>query len=384
MPIPPKTLQQLNADSIKYLAENTDITFLSPGSNARGLVEATNQEISKLSDYITSTASNTYLDTAQGIYLDLIGDMLGIKRLSNRPASASVNDNTVQFSVATGTLGERFPDPTNSSRGVINSGVTIQTANGSIKYKTTTPTTFPKNATDVFVPVASDDLGEKVNVGRGKLVVHDGPSDVNVTNLKSIVNGSDAETDREYRFRLSNAIASTSTSNETSIRQVIAGIPDISRVELNEFARGAGTFDVLLVPAGNTITSATAETARLAIESVSAFGVKPLIREPVYNRFKISIQLIRERNATVGDLDSNKLTAKNAVINYFETIPLGGEFIVKRLRAAVIDAVSDKIKDIKILDLCINGRPRAIRNVKLKPDELFTPDTTQGSAVEII
>lgn len=384
MPIPPKTLQGLNADSLKYLAENTGITFLSEGSLARGLVEATNQEISKLSEYIASSYSNTFIDTAQGVYLDLIGEMVGLRRLPKRAATASVDDSAVQLSVSSGTLGERFPHPNNSRLGLIPAGLSISTADSSIKFSTTTPTSFHRNATEVFVPVASDSAGEKVNVGRGKLIVHNGNSDVVVSNVKPIANGADAESDREYRFRLSNVIASTSSANETAIRQIIAGIPDVERVELNEFSRGAGTFDILLVPAGNTLTSATSETARLAVEATSAFGISPIIREPSYIRFKVSIQLIPANNATIGDVDANKLNARNAVLDYFETIPLGGELIINRLRSAIIQSLNSDIKDIKIIDLCLNGRPRAIRNVKLKPDELFTVDTTEGSAIRII
>ena len=43
------------------------------------------------------------------------------------------------------------------------------------------------------------------------------------------------------------------------------------------------------------------------------------------------------------------------------------------------------IKDIKILELCIDGRPHVIRNIKLRPDELFTPhvDRTE-EAIQII
>jgi uncharacterized phage protein gp47/JayE len=384
MPRSAKSLSQMNADSLRYLAENTDITYLSEGSIARGLVETTNLEIARLQEYIASTYSNTFINTAQGVYLDLIGEMLGVTRLPRRAASTSIEDQNVQFSVATGTLGDKFASPTNANQGLIPAGITVQTADGSIKFKTSQPVAFPKNATEIFVPIAAESNGSGSNVGKAKLTVHDGPSGVNVTNLKSITNGSEVESDKEYRFRLANAIASTSTSNEAAIRLAVAGIPDISRVVLREFARGAGTFDVLLVPAGNTISSATAQLANKAIDAVSAFGISSIVRQPTYIRFRISVQLIPEQGAGAGAIDSNKLVAKNAILDYFESIPMGGELIINRLRAAIVQAISNDIKDIKIIDLCLNGRPKSIRNVKLKPDELFTPDTDNGNAIEVI
>lgn len=374
----------MTATSLRYLAENTEITYLSEGSLARGLVESSNLEISRLQEFISSTHSNTFINSAQGSYLDLIGDMLGVKRLPKSASGVSAEDQNLQLSVARGTLGDAFPSPSNSNQGLIPAGLTIQTVSGEITYKVPSNIAFPKSATEVFISAVSDSPGSGNNVGKGKLVLHDGPAGVSVTNLKTIANGSEVETDKEFRFRLSNAIASTPTSNEAAIRLSVSGISDVSRIQLNEYARGAGTFDVLLVPAGNTISTAASELARKSVEAVSAFGVNPMIREPNYIKFKISVQLIPVTGAGAGAIDANKLTAKNAILNYFETIPMGGEFVVNRLRAAIIQAVNNEIKDIKIIDICLDGRPRAIRNVKLRPDELFLPDTRAGNAIEVV
>jgi uncharacterized phage protein gp47/JayE len=375
----------MNADALRYLAEHTDITYLAEGSIARGLVEATNLEIARVQQFIETSHSNVFINSAQGIYLDLIGEHLGVKRLGKSAASATVEDNNVKFSVVSGTLGDKFSDAGNANNGLIPAGITIKTSDSSITFKVSSAVSFPRSLTEVFVSVVSDSPGASTNVGRGRLTLHDGPVGVNVTNLKPITNGSEAENDRSYRFRLSNAIAAFPTSNETSIRLALAGIPDIARVELKEYARGAGTFDVLLVPVGNNVSRKTFDISKRAVESVAAFGISSAIREPTYIRFKVTIQLIPQSGVGAGTIDSNKIATKDAILDYFETIPMGGEFIINRLRAAVIDAVSPEIKDIKILDLCLNGRPRSIRNIKLRPEELFTPDIGIGqSAIEVI
>jgi uncharacterized phage protein gp47/JayE len=384
MPRTLKTLGELNADSLSYLSENTDITYLAEGSIARALVETTNLEISRLSEYIASTYSNTFIDTAQGAYLDLIGDMLGVARIKPGQAVVAAGDQSIQLSVSSGTLGDKFPNPRNANQGLIPAGLTIKTADLSIVYKTTSAITFPYSATEVFIPATSDSAGISVNVGKGKLTVSDAPSGVNVTNLKIIANAVDLETDRDYRFRLGNSIAGAPTGNEVAVRLSLAGIPDLARVELKEFARGAGTFDALLVPASNTLSSATSELARRSVESIAAFGISSKIVEPKYKRFRVSVQLIAANGTGGGTVDNNRLSAKASILDYFETIPMGGEFIVNRLRAAIISAVSGEIKDIRIIDLCINGRPQSIRNTKLRPDELFTPDNSDGQAIFVV
>jgi uncharacterized phage protein gp47/JayE len=374
----------MNAESLRYLSENTSITYLSEGSIARGLMEATNLEIARVQEYIASTYSNVFINTAQGIYLDLIGEMLGVTRVPKTAANSAAEDNNVQLSVVSGTLGEKFPSPNNANQGVIPAGLTIQATDGSITFKTSQAVTFNATLTEIFVPVVADSSGTASNVGRGRLTIHDGPAGVNVTNLKTIANGAEIESDKEYRFRLANTVAGNPTSNETSIRLAVAGLPDVSRIEFNEFARGAGTFDVLLVPVGNIVSRRVADIARRAIENVSAFGVSSRVVEPVFKRFRISVQLIPLVGTGAGILDVNRVDTKNAVLDYFETLPLGGELIINRLRASIIEAVTQDIKDIKIIDLCINGRPRAIRNVKLLPNELFTPDVENGPAVQVI
>lgn len=384
MPRAAKSLIQMNADSLRYLAENTDITYLSEGSRARSLVEASNLEISRLNEFLVSTWTNQFINTAQGQYLDLIGEMLGVTRLGKGAGSTSAEDESVQFSVATGTLGAKFPNPANANTGLIPAGLQIKTVDGSIKYTVPENVEFPAALTEVFVPVISESSGTSVNVGRGRLTVHDGPSGVNVTNLKAITNGTSIESDADYRFRLANSTAGKASCNAIGVKLSLSALPDIASVRLREFARGAGTFDALLVPAGNTLSSNVADIARQSLDAASAFGISSRVIQPAYIRFRLSVQLIPIAGTGAGTVDSNKLTAKNAILDHFDSIPIGGELIINRLRAAIVDAVTNDIKDMRILDLCINGRPRVIRNIKLRPDQLFTPDRVLGQAILIV
>ena len=374
----------MTADSLRYLAENTDITYLSEGSIARSLVESSNLEIARVREFMVSTYSNVFINNAQGAYLDLIGDMLGVPRGAQQAASVSAEDRNIKLSVVTGTLKDKFPHPTDQSLGLIPSGFYVQTADLSTKYKTTKAISFPGSAKEVYISVIADSAGKALNVGKGRLVSHDGPAGVSVTNLKSISNGGEIESDRNYRFRLSNSIAGSATANEAAVRLVVSNIPDVSRVVFNEYSRGAGTYDAMLVPIGNKVSAQANNLAQLAVDSISAFGISARVTEPTYIPFKISIQLIPVEATGAGTLDAGRISAKTAVIDYFESITLGGEFIVNRLRATLIDAVAPLIKDIKIIDICFNGRPRPIRNFSLKGNQLFTPSVIDGDEAVIV
>jgi len=375
----------MNSDSLQYLAENTDITYLSEGGIARGLVEATNLEISRVQDYISSSYANTFLNSASSIYLDLIGEMLGVRRLNAGAASSSAEDQNVQFSVATGSLSDYFPDPGNLNQGKIPEGLSVTTDDGSIVYKVSQNVYFPRGLKEVFVPVLADRTGSEYSVGRSRLTSHSGPAGVSVTNLKPISNGSGVETDALYRYRLTNSVASRPTGNEIAVKLAIVSSNDISNVVLKEFARGAGTFDALLVPVGNTVSFRTAELVKRSIENVSAFGISSKVREPDYVRFRITIQLIPQSGTGAGTKDSAIIRTKNAVTSYFDGLRLGDELIINKLRAEIINALPPEIKDIKILELCLNDRPHVIRNYKLKSTELFTPDNNKDiEAIQVV
>lgn len=375
----------MNSDSLNYLSNHTDVSYLAEGSVARALVESSNLEIARLAEYITAVESNSFIDTATGPYLDLIGKMFGLVRNDKTAATVSQSDRNVKLSVPSGRLGDLFPDPGNANQGKIPTSLEVKTLDNTIKYKVNQAVFFDKNAKEVFIPVSAETAGISSNVGAGRLRAHSGPAEANVTNLKQINTGRDVESDAEFRFRIVNNLAASPTGTETAIRVAVLGNADISDVVLQEYARGAGTFDALVVPVRNTVSSGTRDNVSRAIESVAAFGVNSRVREPEYIRFKVSIQLLVTNNAVVGSLEAAKVSAANAVLDYFESIPMGGELIINRLRSAVIGSVSSSIRDIKILEICLNERPHLIRNIRLKRDQLFTPDTlrTEG-AVTII
>jgi len=375
----------MNSDSIRYLQEHTDITFTTEGSISRALLEANNLEVSRMQEFIVATAGNTFIDTATGFYLDLIGEMLGVRRLPKISSSTSIDDQVVLFSVATGRLGDHLANPTNANQGLITAGTKVQTADSTIVYEVSEDVTFNKNLKEVYVPVLAESSGEFYNVGKGRLTSHSGPIAISVTNVKAITNGSDEETDKQYRFRLSNNLSASPTANEVAVRLAALGNPDVANVQLRKFARGAGTFDVLLVPVGNQVSSRSLEITQQAIDRVSAFGINSRVIQPTYIKFRLTVQLLANRGTRSGSVDSNILRVKSAILDYFETIPIGGELVINRLRAAVVSAISEDIRDIKILELCLNGRAHIIRNFKLKPDELFTPDVNSDTeAVQVV
>jgi uncharacterized phage protein gp47/JayE len=369
-------------DSVRYLIKNTGITYFSDGSIAKALVETNNLEVSRIQQYVTGVFQNAFLSSTTGVYLDMWGETLGLPRIKDRRATTLIQDGAVRFYVASGTLGSRLPNPDNSGMGLIPSGVSITTASNTVEYKVTETVTFPVNTRSVFVPVTAQGSGTDYNVGANQLTVHDlNKSEVKVTNDIAIVTGKDVESDDEYRFRLSRSMTARYGSNLAAVEVAAVSNPGVASAELLQYARGAGTFDVLLIPQGNRVTTTTKENTRRAIEQVAAYGVSFEVREPEYVPVRISLQLIFNSNVAEGERISLRAQVQSSILQYIASIPLGGELIINQLRAASL--VSSSVKDIKIIELYINCKPRTLRNVQLREDELFIPDE-KTEAIEII
>lgn len=370
-------------DSLRYLIKNTDITYFSDGSIAKALVETNSLEISRLQEYVSSTFQNAFLSSASGIYLDMWGETLGLPRIKDRRASAQIQDGAVRFYTISGTLGSKLPHPTNFGLGLIPLGTLVSNPASTVEFVVTEDVTFPVNAKSVFVPISASGTGTGYNVGINQLTVTSlGIAGVLVTNDIAITTGKDTESDNEYRFRLSRAMTSRYGSNLAAIEVAAISNPSVARAEILQYSRGAGTFDVLLVPQGNKVTTTAKENTRKAIEQVAAYGISFNVREPEYVPIKITIQLIYKAGVTDAQKINIKGQVQSSVLSYLASIPLGGELVIDQLRAAVLS--NSSVKEMKIIELYINCRPKTLRNYQLLEDELFIPDEEVPEAIEII
>lgn len=378
-----KTFSDMVSDAVNYLIRNTNITYFSDGSIAKALIESNSLEIARLQDYINATFQNAFLSSASGIYLDMWGETLGLPRLTGRRASASIQDGAIRFYTTSGTLGSRLPHPSRSGLGLIPAGTIVSDTTSTIEFLTSEDVTFPINAKSVFVPVSASGTGIGYNVGANQLTVHDlGVSDVKVTNDVAITTGADLESDTEYRFRLSKAMSTKYGSNASAVQVAALSSPSVASAEIVPFSRGAGTFDVLLIPKGNKVTNTAKEQTRQAVEQVTAYGISFKIREPEYVPIKLTLQLAFNSNVSDAQKSNLKQLVQSNIISYISSIPLGGELVINQLRAA---ALADRdIKDVKILELFIDCVPRTLRNVQLKEDELFVLDEKALDPIEVI
>ena len=99
MPKKRKSFARFQANSLTSLENNTAFTNIFPGSAARSITDIVNLQMAEMSTHIAELSQNSFLDTASGYYLDLIGSLFNVNRY--RPSNYSVfsTDKVIKFYV---------------------------------------------------------------------------------------------------------------------------------------------------------------------------------------------------------------------------------------------------------------------------------------------
>jgi len=384
VPIRKKNYDTLLRESLDHLRTNTDVTLLTPGSTARALVEAPDRHIADFHDMLEVNLAAVYLSTARGPYLDLLGEMFGLARRPPIVANIQESDSNIKFYVKTGTLYERLPHPTNLNMGLIPSGTQVMSTDTTITYTVDRDILFPRSAMHTWVSAIASLTGDGQNVGAFTLTTHNlAHSDVFVTNVTSVTTGRASESDGEFRSRIAATFLINERANKTAVRFAALSAPGVADVRVVPWIMGAGSFDVMLIPVGNRIAAASLIQSRRNIEKVVAFGMAFRVTEPSYVRFSMVVRITLDRQAipsSRGDVQGN---VERTILDYMGDLRMGDEMVVTELIERVRTA-DDRIYDMKIEAMCINGKLQLLHNFKLADDELFLPDEGLADPVRVI
>jgi uncharacterized phage protein gp47/JayE len=364
--------------SLRHLLTRSNITNQNIGGIARSMIEVINLNISEFYDILDVNTSMGFVSTAEGYFLDLIGDLFGIKRTQASAASVADTDMIQKFYVSSGTLHDRIPE------NVIPQGTVVSTSDGTLLYTVSSDASFGNSSTFVYASIVASGSGSSYNAGINTLVNHSlGISDVFTTNEKVIISGTDLETDDNYRYRITNVTLSAEKANETAIRLSVLSIPGVSDAVIRPYARGIGSFDVIVIPSDGIATDKMISDAQSAIESAQAAGISGTAIKPSLVPVEIEVRLVFTKDANEVDKDDIRGRVKTSIENYIVNIPLGGTFILNEMRQQIMD-VDAKIKDHIINCYYFRQQPTFLGNIEIYWDEMFYPDQSSPEAIRVL
>lgn len=375
-----KSLDDLRAQAKRHLEQSGKVTNVTEGGVARSLLDIGALQISETYDALDFMTAMARLSTAAGVYLDLIGQSRGVTRGSAQTAIVTREDEAIKFYSADG----KTPLKTLLPSGKVASGTLVKSSDGKVSYSVSEDVFADDVQTELFVPAVSSETGADQNVGKGVLVTHTlGVGDVSVTNVEEIATGQDTETDANYRFRISRALAKAAGATEDAVRLAAFSFPGVASVTVRPFAHGVGTLEVLVVPVGNRFPRDTLLGIEAAVKRAAGAGTRVIVRAPTELPVQLTIQLDFRREARAADRSRIREEVRQAVLRYLGDLKVGGQFILNELTQRVLD-VSEEILDYKLLLYRFREENHVLRNVQAEADEIFVPDPSVQNPVRIL
>jgi uncharacterized phage protein gp47/JayE len=341
MPLFSDPQDEIFSQVLLKVMKNTGITRTSPGSKARTIIESVVGKIASAERTFEENMGHAFLDSASGSYLDKIGYMLGVTRITETSASIGSGDKVIKFYRDDASLSLTIPAGTLIGTSEDLTGVT---------YRTVSQVTMPPSedlGKEIYVTAISSTTGSNQNTGKETLVHH---SIVNqpglfVTNEAEITTGQDIEIDANFRFRISKQVVAAETANPTSIRVAIMAVPGVADVVELPYFRGVGTIDYLIMATTPSVPSSLLAAIREKISNVVAQGVSFDVRRPRETGVSMSFNLTMRNPLSLEESSSLKKAIQSNIMNYIDNLDIGEELIINEIIQLVMQQ-DDDIKNI--------------------------------------
>ena len=336
MPLFAKSYENLMADSLADLADNTNITRLSPGGIARALLESFNRRLAEAYTTFDLNLARAFVSAAGGQYLELIGILLGVDRAVASPANTQIDETVIKFYVDSGTFGN-----INTSQDIVipvGTVLSTDTNSSGIVYTTTEQITLGKNSNIGWVSAQALVPGEDSNLGSDSLTYHNfnNYSDylnrtLLVTNVHPIANGANIESDANYKYRIVNQVTKAEAANQTALRLAILSNAGVADVILIPRYKGIGTFGAILKSTSPTVSQSLIDNVTASVLDVEGYGEVAFIRAPYETGITMALTIHYDSQLPSDTLTTIETDITNTITNYINNLDIGETFLVNRL-----------------------------------------------------
>lgn len=231
---------------------------------------------------------------------------------------------------------------------IIPAGSRIYNTDKSIIYQTVEDANL-EGYNDAYIGVTAIGSGPASNVDTNVLVQHalmEIPElrriarYIKCTNRFPIQNGKYSQNDDEFRYQIAtsrNAIQ----SNELNIRRLALSVPGVRDVMFEKNKFGSGTVSITIDGVSPLVSQGLINAVQQVTRTNSSYGDVIFVNRPEYLGVELNFS-IRIDPSTNNILEVRN-SARSAVIQYINNLPIGGEIIWNDIVAAVvnIDGVVD-------------------------------------------
>lgn len=387
-----KTYEEILEESIGDMTSSTRLNKMSAGAKARSFLEVVSRKLNESYRSMDLNMARAFISGSTGKFLDLWGEWLSRPRLGSAAASVSADVKAIRFYVESGTFGAI----NGAANIVIPAGTIIssQKDGQGVLYKLIAGATLLAASSSTYVSVEAVSPGTDSNVGQGVLKFHSFTSytdvvnnTLKVVNDQGIFTGRDLESDTNYRFRLINAVTAAEAGNESAVLLAALSVPGVAEVTLIPYARGIGTFDVMVKSQLPTVSQSLLDAVQSSITAVQALGGGGKARKPVEAGLTFSISIKYRSALTPNDRQDIESRIKTNLTDYVNSLDIGEEFVINEAVQRVLE-VDERIRDIGTpgtpFDEIALYKPTKLQDNKIKNILLknYTPASNERIIIE--
>lgn len=357
--------------ALQKLTATTPLTSVGPGSIVRALTEVVVGELGDMYALIDFNTSMTFLSTAQGRALDMIGRLFNVERKTlTQVANIEQTMGVFYF----------YLDSPYSDDIVIPAGTSVTTdAQGYIGdqyfYTTQDITRIPIGRTRAYASIRPTFTDSVFTAGANTLTRHNfvAPPGVTVksTNPKPIPAQVGFELDDTYRVRIQKSVRTAAGGTEEAMRFTALAVPGVRDIRIRTAPYGLGSFEVLVTPENNALSAAVLVAAATAMDAIRPVGVRMFVKEPVALTVEVRATVIL-RDVTGLDRAGIARRVEIGVMRYINTLMTGQPLIYNQLIQNMIDS-SEFVQDVVMTSFKIDGVESLRRNVQVNTDQQLIP-----------
>jgi len=347
------TTEFITEETLRFLEENTNITYLSTGSKARLILDIINNKLGEQAAQFDENVGQAFIRNANGVLLDYIGEIFGVERKLRKKAEVSSEERnfyfyTLENSFGDINAGQAFTIPVGGVE-VYNTTSNDETQ---ISYVNSEEIYFSPTERVVYFSAVSSGYGSDYNVGSNSLQYHDfnGYADsvnrtLQVNNSAAIVYAEDDETDTNYRFRIQQQTIGSEAGNTSSIRLNILSIAGVSDVVRIPYLRGIGTVDWLIKGLSPEVPERLISLCQSAIDEKQSSGMENYARAPITIGAQFIFSVTYRSRLEDSTKDQIKTTIRKNVISYVNNLDIGENLVIDQVLKVILNS-DDRILSV--------------------------------------
>lgn len=236
---------------------------------------------------------------------------------------------------------------------IIPEGTQVTNTDGTVVF-TTIEDTVITDQSETYVGVVATSTGPANNIETNVLVNHNLAEVpelrkishfLKCSNRFPIQNGTYSLTDEEFRYNIATSRSAIRT-NEISIKRAALSVPGVRDILFEKNKFGNGTVSIIVDGISPLIGDGLLEAVKQRAQQELAYGDVIFVDKPTYLGVEIQFDITLEPGA--GNSDVLRNLARDAVIQYINDLPIGGQIVWNQIVSEVIsiDGIIDFVPRI--------------------------------------